>query len=67
MQLKKHERITFELRLASSSLADIDRALGRCQSSVTIVSKGYGRSERTQKGDCCKAWEISKENLAQAL
>ena len=49
MQLKKHERITFELRLASSSLADIDRALGRCQSTVTIVSKGYGRSERIQK------------------
>lgn len=47
--LRKHERIKFELRLAGSSLAKVSRSLGLAQSTVSVVSMGHGRSHRIQE------------------
>lgn len=46
--LRKHERIKFELRLVGSSLAKVSRSLGLAQSTVSVVSMGHGRSHRIQ-------------------
>ncbi|UWR60197.1 helix-turn-helix domain-containing protein [Phaeobacter inhibens] len=48
MDLRKHERIKFELRLAGSSLADISRELGISQAAVSTVSMGWRRSRKIQ-------------------
>jgi len=52
--LRKHERIKFELRLAGSSLADVSRSLGLAQSTVSVVSMGHGRSHRIQEAIASK-------------
>lgn len=48
VDLKKHERLKFRLRLAGSSMAKIARQLGISQSSVTVVCQGYRKSHRVQ-------------------
>ncbi|MFA3920457.1 helix-turn-helix domain-containing protein [Ruegeria hyattellae] len=47
--LRKHERIKFELRLAGTSLAEISRELGISQASVSTVSMGKRRSRKIQR------------------
>ncbi|WP_348538784.1 helix-turn-helix domain-containing protein [Shimia sp. R10_1] len=49
MDLARHERIKYDLRLLGTSLAQISRELGVSISSVSTVSQGYRRSERIQK------------------
>jgi lambda repressor-like predicted transcriptional regulator len=46
--LRKHERIKFELRLAGSSLADVSRRLGVSQGAVSMVSVGRKRSKKIE-------------------
>lgn len=47
-EIKKHERIKMELRLAGSSLSQIARELGVQTSTVASVSRGTCRSRRIQ-------------------
>jgi len=47
-EIRKHERIKFELRRAGTSLADVSRELCLSQASVSNVSMGHRRSERIQ-------------------
>ncbi|MBO9401163.1 helix-turn-helix domain-containing protein [Shimia sp. R9_3] len=49
VDLARHERIKYDLRLLGTSLAQISRELGVSISSVSTVSQGYRRSERIQK------------------
>ena len=46
--LRKHERIKFELRLAGSSLADVSRRIGVSQGAVSMVSVGRKRSKKIE-------------------
>lgn len=48
VDLAKHERVKYELRVAGTSLADISRELGVYQSSVSAVSQGHRRSHAIQ-------------------
>lgn len=49
IDLEQHEFLKFQLRLVGSSMAKIARSLGISQSSVTVVSQGYRRSDRVQR------------------
>lgn len=47
-EIKRHERIKMELRLAGSSLSQIARELGVQASTVASVSRGNCRSRRIE-------------------
>lgn len=47
-EIKRHERIKMQLRLAGSSLAEVARELGVQTSTVAAVSRGKGRSRRIE-------------------
>lgn len=48
-ELIRHERIKAELRIRSTSLAEIARALGVSGTSLSLVSMGKHRSKRIEK------------------
>ena len=43
--LRKHERVKFQLRLVGSSLAEVSRRIGVTQGAVCMVSIGRKRSK----------------------
>jgi len=47
-EIKRHERIKMQLRLAGTSLAQIARELGVQASTVASVSRGKSRSRRIE-------------------
>jgi lambda repressor-like predicted transcriptional regulator len=48
VDLLRHERIKYELRVAGSSLSDIGRRLGVAPNTVTVVSQGHHTSRRIE-------------------
>ncbi|ODU40370.1 MAG: hypothetical protein ABS98_15830 [Lysobacteraceae bacterium SCN 69-48] len=48
LEIKRHERIKMQLRLAGTSLAQIARELGVQPSTVASVSRGKSRSRRIE-------------------
>lgn len=48
VDLQRHEFLKLQLRLKGSSLAQVAKSLGVLQSSVTVVSQGYRRSQRIE-------------------
>ncbi|WBX94974.1 helix-turn-helix domain-containing protein [Pseudoxanthomonas mexicana] len=48
LEIKRHERIKMQLRLAGSSLTQVARELGVQPSTVASVSRGKSRSRRIE-------------------
>lgn len=62
VDLQRHELVKFRLRAGGSSFAEIARAEGVLQSSVTVVSQGYRRSHRIQAA-IAKAFGTTPQEL----
>lgn len=54
LEIKRHEQIKMQLRLAGSSLAQVARELGVQTSTVAAVSRGKSRSRRIEDGIAAK-------------